>query len=141
MMKWQGPYQIVGQASNSQFDVLLLGSPKGTEKPVHWTRLKRFGGSELGTVAELVVIAQHDQQKFYVDSIKDWRVKGDGDVQLLVQWRGLEATWEPVRQLYEDVPEKVMKFLRENAADNPVLKRLQTDLRNQVTTKADSQPT
>ena len=35
MMKWQGPYQIVGQASNSQFDVLLLGSPKGTEKPVH----------------------------------------------------------------------------------------------------------
>ena len=129
MMKWQGPYQIVGQTSSTQFDVLLLGSPAGTEKPVHWTRMKRFGGSELGTVADLITSAQHDQQKFYIEDFKDWRGKGDGDVEILVQWRGLEATWEPIRQLHEDVPERVMKFLRENAYDNPVLQYLQADLR------------
>ena len=135
MMRWQGPYQIVAQTSNSQFDVLLLGSPPGTEKPVHWTRLKRFGGAELNTVAELITSAQHDQQKFYIDEFKDWRGKGDGDVELLVQWRGLEATWEPIRQLYEDVPERVMRYLRDNTAGNPVLEYLQADLRNAAPTK------
>ena len=83
MMKWQGPYQIVKQMSNSQFDVLLLDNPRGTEKPVHWTRLKRFGGSELGTVAELVKSAQHDQQKFYVEAFEDWCETGEANVELL----------------------------------------------------------
>ena len=77
--------------------MVLLGSPANTKKPVHWARLKRFGGPELGEVAELIASAQqHDQQKFYVEEFKDWRGKGDGDIELLVQWRGLEATWEPV---------------------------------------------
>ena len=118
------------QASDSQFDVLLLGSAMRTEKPLHWTRMKRFWGSELNTVADLVTSAQHDQQKLYVDGFKDWRGKGDSDVGLLVQWRGLKATWEPIRQLYEDILEKVMKILRENAEVNPVLQYLQTDLHN-----------
>ena len=54
MMKWQGPYQIVRRVSSSQFDVLLLGNPSGTKKPIHWTRMKRFGGGELGANADLV---------------------------------------------------------------------------------------
>ena len=82
----------MGQTSISEFDVLLLGSPTGTEKPVHWNRLKRFGGAELGQVADLVTSAQHDQQKFYIDEFKDWRGKGDGNIEILVQWSGLEAT-------------------------------------------------
>ena len=122
MVTWQGPYQIVGQASQSQFDVLLLGSPTGTEKPVHWTRIKRFAGPELGVTTEIVASAQHDQQKFYVEEFKDWREVGDGGVELLVQWRGLEATWEPVERLNEDVHYQVLKYLRENADDNPVLR-------------------
>ena len=133
MMKWQGPYQIVRRISNSQFDVLLLGSPAGTEKPVHWTRMKRFGGRELGEQANLVAGAQHDQQKFYIEDFEDWRRKGDGDIELLVQWRGLEATWEPVRQLYEDVPERVVKFLREHADEDPALKELHAEFRSAAT--------
>ena len=86
---------MVGQTSNSEFDVLLLGSPAGTEKLVQKTSLKRFGGADLGQVAELATSAQHDRQKFYIDEFKDWRGKGGGNVEILVQWRGLEATWEP----------------------------------------------
>ena len=77
MNKWQGPYQVTRQASVSEFDVLLLGSPPATAKPVHWTQMKRFAGPEFGTTAELVKGAQHDQQKFYVERFMDWKMGGD----------------------------------------------------------------
>ena len=129
MMKWQGPYQIVRQASVSEFDVRLLGSPEGSEAPVHWTRLKRFAGPDLNVTARLIANAQHDQQKFYVDEFRDWKEVGEGNIELLVKWRGLEETWEPIERLYEDVPGKVMAYLRENAEENPALQAVRKKLK------------
>ena len=92
----------------SEFDVRLLVNPVGAEKSVHWTRMKRFAGPDFGDVAPLVAGAQHDQQKFYVNAIRDWREDGDGNIEFLVLWRGIESTWEPAARLHEDVPHKVM---------------------------------
>ena len=103
-----------------EYDVLLLGDPADRKKPVHWTMMKRFVGPDFERSEELVAGAQHDRQRFYVDDILDWRVTGD-EMELLVQWRGFDPTWEPLERLHEDVPPQVMKFLRENEEGNEEL--------------------
>ena len=128
MCKWQGPYQVTSKASVSEFDVVLLGSPLATAKRVHWTRMKRFAGPDFGNTADLIEGAQHDLHKFYVESFVDWKMVGD-DRHLLVQWRGLKQTWEDAVQLHEDVPEKVMDYLREHIDEDDALKLLHAALR------------
>lgn len=44
--------------------------------------------------------------------------------------RGFEQTWEPLDQLFADIKEKVLKYLRDNADDNPRLKQEHQRLRN-----------
>ena len=92
MVKWQGPYDIVRRASATEYAVRLLGDPVERAKPVHWSRFKRFAGPDFNRTVELVSGAQHDQQKWYVDGLLDWKVQNDGAVLLLVQWRGYEQT-------------------------------------------------
>ena len=50
--------------------------------------------------------ALHDLQRFKVEAFEDWGFDDDGNVQVLVRWRGFdesERTWEPMGQLHEDV--------------------------------------
>ena len=45
----------------------------------------------------------------------DLRSQQIGHFEVLVQWRGLEladATWEPLQNLYEDVPVLITRFLQ-----------------------------
>ena len=62
--------------------------------------------------------ALHDLQRFIVDAIDDWGFNEDGSAMIHVQWRGFdetEATWEPLEQLNEDVPEKVAAYVKDTA--------------------------
>ena len=62
-------------------------------------------------------LAQHDKQRFKVDSFADWSVNTDGEVDLLVKWRGHDDTnntWEPLLQLVADVPALVANYVKEN---------------------------
>ena len=62
--------------------------------------------------------AQHDLQKFKVEKFLDWTVNTDGEVDMLVQWRGHDDTnntWEPLTQLVADVPALVTKYVKMNA--------------------------
>ena len=67
--------------------------------------------------------------------MKDWRELENGTIEILVKWRGFEETWEPAVELFKDVPEKVLKFLRENEKDNPPLQALKQQLQAPVKTK------
>ena len=72
-------------------------------------------------MVELVNGAQHDRQKFYVEAILAWRTLENGNFELRVKWRGFEETWEPIETIFEDVPEKVQKFVRDR--QEPLLDR------------------
>ena len=51
-----------------------------------------------------------------VEKFDDWIVDGDGEAELLVRWKHHsedERTWEPLQQLWEDVPHMVAKYVTE----------------------------
>ena len=67
---------------------------------VHWRRMRRLVGPGLSVTNELRELAQHDKQKFLVESFEDWSVNTDGEVDLLVKWRGPDDTnntWESMK--------------------------------------------
>ena len=83
--------------SEVEYVVRLLGEMEETN--VHWRRLRRLSGPALTVTKELVEGAQHDKQRFKVESFADWSVNADGEVDLLVKWRGHDDTndtWEPL---------------------------------------------
>ena len=46
--------------------------------------MKRFSGSEFHHTPDLIVSAQYDRDKFYVDGFMDWRQLDTSDIELLV---------------------------------------------------------
>ena len=101
--------------SEVEYVVRLLGEDK--EANVHWRRMRRLAGPGIAITKELVESAQHDKQKFLVESFEDWAVNTDGEVDLLVKWRGHDDdnnTWEPLEQLVVDVPVLVATYVKEN---------------------------
>ena len=86
---------------------------------VHWRRCRRIAGPGITVTQAVQNSALHDLQRFIVDVIDDWGFNEDGSAMLHVQWRGFdetEATWEPLEQLNEDVPEKVAAYVKDTAA-------------------------
>ena len=115
MCKWQGPYEVVRSNSEVEHVVRLLGDDR--ESCVHWRRMRRLAGPGVHITKELVEGAQHDKQKFLVDKFEDWVVNTEGEVDLLVKWRGHDDdnnTWEPLEQLVADVPVLVANYVKEN---------------------------
>ena len=95
--------------------VRLLGDDK--ESNVHWRRMRRLTGPGINITKELTESAHHDKQKFLVESFEDWTVNTDGEVDLLVKWRGHDDTnntWEPLEQLVSDVSVLVSTYVKEN---------------------------
>ena len=115
MCRWQGPYEVVWSVSEVEYVVRLLGDER--EACVHWRRMRRLAGPGIAITKELKDSAQHDKQKFLVESFEDWSVNTDGEVDLLVKWRGHDDsnnTWEPLEQLVGDVPVLVATYVKEN---------------------------
>ena len=86
---------------------------------VHWRRCRHIAGPGITVTQAVQNSALHDLQRFIVDAIDDWGFNEDGSAMLHVQWRGFdetEATWEPLEQLNEDVPEKVAAYVKDIAA-------------------------
>jgi len=79
--------------------------------------MRRLAGPGITITKELKDSAQHDKQKFLVESFEDWSVNTDGEVDLLVKWRGHDDsnnTWEPLEQLVTDVSVLVATYVKEN---------------------------
>ena len=115
MCKWQVPYEVVSSNSEVEHVVRLLGDDR--ESNVHWRRMRRLAGPGVHITKELVEGAQHDKQKFLVENFEDWTVNTDGEVDMLVKWRGHDDdnnTWEPMEQLVQDVPVLVAKYVKDN---------------------------
>ena len=121
MVRWQGPYEITGVAeAPTIFCVRLVGSED--VKKVHWQKMIHIAGPGLFVSQAVQNAALHDLQCFLVESIDQWRLEDDGTVMVLIRWQGYdesERTWEPLAQVYEDVPVITQKYVDE--VDDPTL--------------------
>ena len=109
MVFWQGPYQVVDVLSTTTLNVQNIGG--GKVVPVSWRKCKRLGGPELAVGDAVKTAALHDLQKFLIEEFRAWK-KVKGNIKLQVKWRGYdELTWEPLANLFEDVPYLVRKYV------------------------------
>ena len=110
---------VVGHVDDSPAKLVVKLVGQDATANVHWRRCRRIAGPGITVTQAVQNSALHDLQRFIVDAIDDWGLNEDGSAMLHVQWRGFdetEATWEPLQQLHEDVPEKVVAYVTATAA-------------------------
>ena len=104
--RWTGPHQIIGVTNSHVYTIKHLVTEKVQE--VHAVRMKFYSDASLNVTQEL---KEHDGQQGLMMDVKDFigHKKGakKGEWLMLVHWAGfeqLEATWEPLSTMAEDVP-------------------------------------
>ena len=118
--KWMGPYQITTTINTNVYVVKDL--LRGYEKTVHAQRMKLYADASLLLTEDIKNSAAYDASSF-VDSIVGHRETDTGTIEFEVQWSGFESnenTWEPIKQLHEDVPFVVEQYLTSVGADFPL---------------------
>ena len=120
MVHWQGPYEVVGRVAGepTKIEVRLVGEDDTSK--VSWKRVRRIAGPNVAISQAVQNSALHDLQRFKVDAFDDWGFDDDGQVQVLVRWRGFdesERTWEPMGQLHEDVEVLLRNWVRDQDDD------------------------
>lgn len=114
--RWMGPYVItdVGTTGKCYTVTDLVGK---NQEVVHWSRIKPF--AEKGRLAVDLDRVKIAAMGFDVEVLKKIR-RIKRDFEFLVGWEGFEEqedTWEPARNIYEDIPQMVLEFIQKNAKD------------------------
>ncbi|CEO95676.1 hypothetical protein PBRA_009684 [Plasmodiophora brassicae] len=124
--QWRGPYRVVKMINDQVYE---LEDPL-TERHfnAHSQRIRRYADADLNRTVDLKRHLQHADNQLLVDDLLDCRVDRETqELQIKVLWSGFdeaEATWEPARVIYEDVPELVQKLIRRLGDDHPQVEAL-----------------
>jgi hypothetical protein len=130
-VKWLGPFQIVDTVNDSVYKVKNIVT--GKESMVHAQRIRAYADASLDVTEDIIDQAANDSWSTHVDSIIGVRLVDGGEFELKVKWLGFEeTTWEPLQTLHEDVPEKVLAYLkrvkRTNGRAREALAKLQREV-------------
>ena len=113
--KWMGPRRVLQATSNQVFEVEDLIT--GKKEVVHARRLQLYRSDMEGKPVdpELTKHIQH-LEAIYQDALKFVGIRLQNDIiDVQVEWVGLpdevDYTWEPLKQVHEDIPELLFKFL------------------------------
>jgi transposase InsO family protein len=110
---WQGPFQVLAEVSTHVYTVRHLVTRKESE--VHACRMRYYADQHLNVSTQLLAQIRHDEAKWEVSHFLDLREDSDATQWYIhTSWRGfddLEATWEPLRTMYRDIPQAVERFL------------------------------
>jgi len=112
MSPWDGPALVVDTVSPKVFEVRHLLT--GESRHYHVDFIKRYADKDLKVTTQLKNFVAASAIVTNVRDIFDHRFK-DGKWELLVAWEGFEddeVTWQDLEQLYEDVPEMVISYLK-----------------------------
>jgi hypothetical protein len=113
--KWYGPMRVTAVLTPWIYEIEDLID--GTKHKAHTRRLKYYIDSSLNITEELKQQLRHDNAQYDIQAFIDRRCvnKKKNKWELLVQWTGFEGenTWEPVLQLYQDVPTLVKQYIKE----------------------------
>ena len=118
-LKWHGPFRIVAISSAWVYVVEDIANHQQHE--VHSSRLKFYHDASLGVTAELKSFAHESAKQYEVSRLSNLRYNTEfAHWECFTHWRGfddVEATWEPLHQLHEDVPALTCNFL--DSLDSP----------------------
>ena len=116
-VRWNGPRRITAVESDFVFEVEDLIT--GKKEMVHCVRLRFYADDKLNVTEELLAQIAHDDAGYEIESFGEARKNPKTKQwELSVHWRGFEAsadTWEPIFQLYKDVPVFLKRELRKKA--------------------------
>ncbi|RLO00367.1 hypothetical protein DYB28_011438, partial [Aphanomyces astaci] len=104
-LQWRGPSKIVRVVTDYVMETQQLVQPYDLSLH-HAGRLKMYCEGGRDVTEDLVDHIAFGNEEFHVAKLGDVREE-NGEYQALVYWLGLdedEASWEPVRSLYEDIP-------------------------------------
>ena len=119
---WYGPMQIVGSKSPWLYEVKNLLTDEVQQ--AHCSHLRFYHDPSLLVTEELKLQLAHDGAGYEVERFKEHRSRA-GRWELLVIWQGFQeaqSTWEPLLQLYQDVPALVRAYLSSFKEGNSVAK-------------------
>ena len=112
---WRGPRRIVAVRSDWVYEVENIID--GKREIVHARRMHLYRADMDGAHAteSLKQTAAHLESKYQIaEGIKDIRNE-NSTIKILIQWEGLpddmDWTWEPVNQVYDDLPGLLQDFL------------------------------
>ena len=111
---WRGPFIL----SDWVFEVEDLHR---TEiHIVYAQRLRFYSDKTLNVTEELLSYVENTEDTYQVDKLIDIRTS-ERSYDVLVHWLGFsesERTWEPIEQLFEDVPLTLKSFLEEKEMEH-----------------------
>jgi len=110
--KWRGPMRVISTVNPWVFKIKDLIT--GEEWVVHAERLRYYSDAHLEVSQPLKEIIAHDGSGCLIESIVDHEHR-DGEWHVFVNWLGfeeLEDSWESLRELYQDDPVSVKKYLK-----------------------------
>ena len=122
-LTWTGPWVIVDVPGDNVYEVR---DPLGNKKTVHAARVRFYDGKSFQISEEVKKVYTFNRGVFEIDKIIGLRVTGQ-DYEMLVFWRGFEisdSTWESVKELYTDVPTRVVEYLAQEKDTNPLAEHL-----------------
>jgi hypothetical protein len=109
-IRWSGPYRVIEVINDLIFKVEKLDSTKS--EIVHAQRMRFY--CEKDYLSEEFQTTEIDTtEKFEISELLDIRSSSSG-YEILVRWLGFEKsddTWEPVQQIFEDIPLILHDFL------------------------------
>ena len=112
---WTGPKRVKECTSPLVYVVEDLVS--GKQEEAHARRLVLYRAEMDGKDVDEVLLraAEHNQTSFQIEEFFHDIQRTNSRLEILVQWSGLpdqvDCTWEPARQLAEDVPTVLQEFL------------------------------
>lgn len=110
-LRWRGPRRVLKPVND--FVYLVEDLRDGTTSEVHITRLKFYHDASLDTNAIMSHIVS-SETGMVVHRLMELVQTNDG-IHVRIRWRGLpdsEDTLEPVAQVYQDVPDLLLKLLK-----------------------------
>ncbi|GMF50263.1 unnamed protein product [Phytophthora fragariaefolia] len=117
----EGPRRVVGTINDHIFQVQDLSVPFHVATH-HASRLRLYAEADREVTEDLVAQAMHGDGGHLVAKVLECRLGQESHVwEILVEWIGLdplEASWEPAAIMYEDVPQLVETFVKDQAADS-----------------------
>lgn len=126
MFRWVGPRQITLVISDLVYEVTSL--TENQYDIIHAARLLLYHSDvdNAEVTPDLMRQAEHLEAKYeIIENLNDMD-EGESGILIQVQWMGLldlcDWTWQPIRELHQDVPERVEQFLR-NCRKRKLVKR------------------
>ena len=109
---WKGPFRITDVKNNYIFEVENIID--NVKKVIHGDRIRYYADNKLNITEEIKDQFAYDNASYEVEQFRDCRLNSEShQIELLVDWKGFsqtESTWEPLQNLWKDVPVLVQKY-------------------------------